>query len=136
MEIVRNVYGYEFERPSYGFEVLPARLRSRIYPINFPRVQRAGASRTRVSTGQITDTERRGPAQRGGIRQATDHEASGGIPRLVNVICHNAILVTYGKGAARITRRFARAAERTHAGGAAPGTSRDACRRCAGVWWG
>jgi len=58
MEVVRNVYGYEFERSSYGYEVLPARLRSRIYQVNYLNVQRSGISRTRVSSGQITATDR------------------------------------------------------------------------------
>ncbi len=38
------------------------------------------------------------------------HEASQGIPRLVNVICHKAMLVAYGKGVTRVTRRFVRVA--------------------------
>lgn len=78
MQIVRNVYGYEFERTSYGFEVLPARLRSRIYQINFPNVQRAGASRTRVSTGQITGGERDGLKREDGL--VTERPDRSGVP--------------------------------------------------------
>lgn len=56
MEMVRSVYGYEFRRTRYGYEVLPARLRSRVYQVNFPHMRRFGASETRVSSGQITQT--------------------------------------------------------------------------------
>ena len=57
MDIMRDVYGFEYRRTVYGFEVLPARLRSRIYQVNYLNMLRSGASQTRVSTGQVTQTE-------------------------------------------------------------------------------
>ncbi len=56
MNVVRNVYGYEFQRTAYGFEVLPARLRSAVFQVNFLNVLRSGVSQTRVSSGQISQT--------------------------------------------------------------------------------
>jgi MSHA biogenesis protein MshL len=56
MAIAREVYGYEFERTGYGFRVLPARLRTEIYQVNFLNLERSGRSETRVSSGQITQT--------------------------------------------------------------------------------
>ncbi len=54
MDVVRNVYGYEFQRTTYGFEVLPARLRSAVFQVDFLNVLRSGVSQTRVSSGQIS----------------------------------------------------------------------------------
>lgn len=54
MEAVRDVYGFEFVNTPYGFQVLPGRLRARIYQINYLNVQRTGSSRTFVSSGSLT----------------------------------------------------------------------------------
>ena len=56
MAISREVYGYEYERTGYGFRVLPARLRTEVYQVNFLNLERSGRSETRVSSGQITQT--------------------------------------------------------------------------------
>ena len=57
LDIVRNVHGYEYQRTPVGFEVLPSRLGTRIYPVNYLNVRREGASQTRVSSGQVSATE-------------------------------------------------------------------------------
>ena len=54
MEAVRNVYGYDFRKIAVGFEVLPPRLRTRIFQVNYLDMQRLGKSETRVSSGQIS----------------------------------------------------------------------------------
>ncbi|MCZ6719479.1 MAG: pilus (MSHA type) biogenesis protein MshL [Gammaproteobacteria bacterium] len=54
MGIVRDVYGFEYERMPYGFHVLPGRMRARIYQINFLNVRRSGSSSTFVSSGSLT----------------------------------------------------------------------------------
>src|SRR5690606_36176253 len=54
MEAVRDVYGYEFVNTTYGFQVLPGRLRARIYQINYLNVERSGTSQTFVSSGSLT----------------------------------------------------------------------------------
>ena len=51
---MRDVFGYEYQRNRYGYEVLPVRLRSRIYQVNYLNVVRSGTSQTRVSSGQVT----------------------------------------------------------------------------------
>ncbi len=57
MDTVRNVYGYEFTRSRHGFEVLPARLRSRVFKLDYLNVKRAGVSNVRVSSGQSTSNK-------------------------------------------------------------------------------
>ncbi|HOP15380.1 MAG: secretin N-terminal domain-containing protein [Gammaproteobacteria bacterium] len=56
MDVMRDVYGYEFERTRSGFHVLPVRMQSRIYQVNYLNVRRTGNSQMRVSSGQITQT--------------------------------------------------------------------------------
>ncbi len=55
MEITRDVYGYEFQATRSGFMVLPARVRTRVFEVNYLNVKRSGSSRTRVSSGQSTE---------------------------------------------------------------------------------
>jgi MSHA biogenesis protein MshL len=54
METVRNVYGYDYKRTANGFEVLPAKLRSKIFTIDYLNVRRSGLSNVRVSSGQVS----------------------------------------------------------------------------------
>ena len=54
MEVAASVYGYEFERTTYGYQVMPARLRAKLFHVNYLNFVRSGASQTRVSSGQIT----------------------------------------------------------------------------------
>jgi MSHA biogenesis protein MshL len=54
LEAARDVYGFEFISTAYGFQVLPGRLRARIYQINYLNVTRTGSSQTSVSSGSLT----------------------------------------------------------------------------------
>lgn len=55
LEAARDVYGYEFVRTPYGFQVLPSRLEARVYQINFLNVSRRGTSSTFVSSGTLQE---------------------------------------------------------------------------------
>jgi MSHA biogenesis protein MshL len=59
LEAARDVYGYEFISTSYGFQVLPGRLRARIYQINYLNIERSGSSQTTVSSGSLTQGDDR-----------------------------------------------------------------------------
>lgn len=54
LEAARDVFGFEFVSTEYGFQVLPARLRARIYQINYLNIERSGSSSTSVSSGSLT----------------------------------------------------------------------------------
>jgi MSHA biogenesis protein MshL len=56
MKILRDVYGYEFQQTEGGFYVLPIRLQSRVFQVNYLNVKRAGQSQTRVSSGQVSES--------------------------------------------------------------------------------
>lgn len=77
MEAVRDVYGYEFQRTPYGFQVLPSRLEARIYQINYLNVDRSGSSSTFVSSGTLTEGPSAAPVGPGAERAATG--ATGGL---------------------------------------------------------
>lgn len=55
MDTLRDVYGYEYQHTPAGYQVLPVRLQSRIFPVHYLNVKRSGTSHTRVSSGQLTD---------------------------------------------------------------------------------
>jgi len=56
MATVRDVYGYEY-RYSHGvYQVYPARMRSQVFKVNYLDIRREGGSRTRVSSGQVSQT--------------------------------------------------------------------------------
>ena len=54
MEVLRDIYGYEFSLKGNLYQVLPRRMQSRIFEVNYLNVKRIGKSQTRVSSGQIT----------------------------------------------------------------------------------
>jgi MSHA biogenesis protein MshL len=54
MQLVRQAYGYEYEKSGLGYVVLPQRMQSQIFQVSYLNVQRQGESETRVSSGQAT----------------------------------------------------------------------------------
>lgn len=54
LETVREVYGYDYRRSGGAYVVLPAALQSRVFEIDYLNLIRGGASRTRVSSGQVS----------------------------------------------------------------------------------
>jgi MSHA biogenesis protein MshL len=56
LEAVRDVYGYQFRRTSYGYEVLPQELETQLFTVNYLDVKRKGTSMTQVKSGQISDS--------------------------------------------------------------------------------
>ena len=57
LEVVREVFGYEYEPRGNGYIVLPARLQSRVFEVDYLHLQRVGESRTRVNAGDLTSSE-------------------------------------------------------------------------------
>jgi len=55
MQAVRDVYGYEYRRTNYGYEVLPQQLESMMFSVNYLDMRRVGKSFTEVSSGQISE---------------------------------------------------------------------------------
>ncbi|MFP5345280.1 MAG: pilus (MSHA type) biogenesis protein MshL, partial [Gammaproteobacteria bacterium] len=51
---MRDVYGYDFQRSGATFRILPATLQTRIFKVDYLRVNRTGQSQTRISSGQLS----------------------------------------------------------------------------------
>ena len=56
MEVVRDVYGYDFEQTKTSYSVFPNAMRTRIFLMNYLNVNRQGGSKMKVSSGQVTDS--------------------------------------------------------------------------------
>ncbi len=56
LDAVKELYGYDYRRVSTGYVVLPATVQTRIFHVDYLDLERTGISRTRVSSGQITDS--------------------------------------------------------------------------------
>ncbi len=57
MDLTREVYGYEYKKTDNGYIVLPARIQSKIFQVNYLNVNRDGESSMTVSSGQIASSD-------------------------------------------------------------------------------
>jgi MSHA biogenesis protein MshL len=56
LDTVRDVYGYDYRRSGGAYIVLPAAMQTRVFEIDYLNLVRGGMSRTRVSSGQVTQS--------------------------------------------------------------------------------
>jgi MSHA biogenesis protein MshL len=56
LETVRNIYGYEYQHSSSGYEIFGKKMETRIFTVNYLDINRKGKSTTTISSGQITNT--------------------------------------------------------------------------------
>jgi MSHA biogenesis protein MshL len=71
LDAAREAYGFDYRRMPGGFVIVPATVQTRLFQINYLDMQRNGASRTQVSSGEVSEGARGG--RRGsGIMQAGD----------------------------------------------------------------
>ncbi len=71
LDTVRDVYGYDYRRSAGSYVVLPATLQSRLFEVDYLNLIRGGMSRTRVSSGQVTQSR--------SDRQGSSGDSSNGI---------------------------------------------------------
>ena len=57
LDAVRDIYGYDYSISSYGIQVFPRTVQTRIFPINYLNVSRSGSSGMWVSSGQVTSRD-------------------------------------------------------------------------------
>ena len=57
MKLTREVYGYEYNRTNSGYVVLPARIQSKIFQLDYLNISRDGQSSMTASSGQIATSE-------------------------------------------------------------------------------
>jgi MSHA biogenesis protein MshL len=54
LQAVKELYGYDYRSVPTGYMVLPANVQTRVFHVSYLDVERSGSSRTRVSSGQLT----------------------------------------------------------------------------------
>ena len=60
LDVISEVYGYAHRETRSGYIVLPATLQSRIFQVDYLNLERSGVSRTRVSSGQVSESSSSG----------------------------------------------------------------------------
>lgn len=55
LQVVRDVYGYDFKPVSGGYMILPSAIRTEIFQVDYLNINRDGSSRTTISFGQLAD---------------------------------------------------------------------------------
>jgi MSHA biogenesis protein MshL len=92
LDSVRDVYGYDYRSSGTGYIVMPSALQTRVFEIDYLNLIRSGLSRTRVSSGQLTQSASSGsssnsvagePVVGGGGEQTT--ETTGSVINTVNM---------------------------------------------------
>ncbi|MDH3748447.1 MAG: pilus (MSHA type) biogenesis protein MshL [Gammaproteobacteria bacterium] len=78
LDVVSEVYGYHYRRSAAGYIVFPATLQSRIFQINYLNLQRSGVSRTRISSGQVSEGARSSHGGAGSINRGIEPSDLGG----------------------------------------------------------
>ena len=68
MDVVRSVYGYDFEKTKTGYQVFPNTLSTRVFNVNYLDIKRKGKSQMRVSSGQVTESPNVGRGTSGGYQ--------------------------------------------------------------------
>ena len=56
MDIVHDVYGFDYERTRSAYHVYPNEIRTKIFKLDYLAVKRAGSSKMRISSGQVTQS--------------------------------------------------------------------------------
>jgi len=82
LNAVRDLYGYDFRKVSTGYMVLPASVQTRLFRLNYIDVQRTGMSRTRVSSGQITQSR---DSSSSGASSSSEEQSGGGSDTVADV---------------------------------------------------
>ncbi|MDX2495476.1 MAG: pilus (MSHA type) biogenesis protein MshL, partial [Desulfuromusa sp.] len=57
LQVIHNVYGYPYFQTGNIYQVMPAGLQARTFQVNYLNLVRKGVSQTRVSSGQVTQTD-------------------------------------------------------------------------------
>jgi MSHA biogenesis protein MshL len=63
MELVRDVYGYEFEKRGHNYIVSPRRMQSKMYHVNYLNLRRVGESRTTIISGELSKSRQSSTSQ-------------------------------------------------------------------------
>ncbi len=75
LEAIKDMYGYDYLKTSYGYEIFQPQIATKLFHINYLDVQRTGNSYTQLTTGQISNVI--GPNGSGGAAGANGTAGGG-----------------------------------------------------------
>ncbi|MCD6581136.1 MAG: pilus (MSHA type) biogenesis protein MshL [Desulfuromusa sp.] len=67
LQVIHNVYGYPYFQTGSIYQVMPAGLQARTFQVNYLNLVRKGVSQTRVSSGQVTDSNSSDDSSKGTV---------------------------------------------------------------------
>jgi MSHA biogenesis protein MshL len=76
MATVHDVYGYEYRYAHGAFQVFPVRMRSQVFNVDYLDIEREGGSRTRVSSGQVSQAPSSSNSENNAARGGTTSPGS------------------------------------------------------------
>jgi MSHA biogenesis protein MshL len=76
LQAVEDIYGYSYQRTSYGFEVLPPSLQTQLFNVNYLDVDRTGHSDVSLSSTELSESI--GTTNSGGTSNGSTTPSTGG----------------------------------------------------------
>lgn len=77
MDIVRDVYGFEYKITDNIYQVFPAKLKTVIFPVNYLNVKREGSSVIRVNSGEVAQNYASGTTNNQGNAFSNQNRSAG-----------------------------------------------------------
>ena len=77
MDIVRDVYGFEYKITDNIYQVFPAKLKTVIFPVNYLNVKREGSSVIRVNSGEVAQNYASGTTNNQGNAFSNQNRRAG-----------------------------------------------------------
>jgi MSHA biogenesis protein MshL len=78
LEAVKEMYGYDYRPVTTGYMVMPATVQTRLFQVSYLDISRKGVSRTRVSSGQLTQGGNQQYGSGSGSNSIVQPQDSGG----------------------------------------------------------
>jgi MSHA biogenesis protein MshL len=78
MDLVREIYGYEYSFKNNLYQIYSASLKTLMFPVNYLNIKRRGSSTTRVNSGEVSDNYSSGPSNNTGSNFSNQLKQGGG----------------------------------------------------------
>ena len=78
MDIVREIYGYEYQINQNVYQIFPATMQTVMFPVNYLNIKRRGSSNIRVNSGEVADNYSSGSTNNSGNNFSNEIRQAGG----------------------------------------------------------
>jgi len=78
MDIVRDIYGYEYSINQNVYQVFPATMQTVMFPVNYLNIKRRGSSNISVNSGEVSDNYSSGSTNNSGNNFSNETRQAGG----------------------------------------------------------